>query len=104
MEQFELKDGHRIFSSLIYFNSPVHAPGYGFTNFVIGFATACSLDEAERRIVAKYQEYGNGVDMVQTKLAQQQDVNRYCFPENIAGLSLATKNSLPPHNQICPQV
>ncbi|MDV0844441.1 MULTISPECIES: hypothetical protein [Gammaproteobacteria] len=99
MEKLHLKDGYSIYFADVYFDDVIYSmgTGLGFTDVIYGYSLGRDQQEAEQLVTEKYNgkvsAKPNGdevrVKKVYLRLARSQDINRYTFPENMAGYSHA---------------
>lgn len=87
--QYTLKPGFQIYFLEIWFEDTVYAfgSGLGYTNVIYGYAIAETEDQALSMAYKKYNLGEPKVRKIRASSARNQNLNRYCFPENMAGLN-----------------
>lgn len=87
MEKHDLKPGFSIYFADVHFERKVYAfgSGLGFTSVIYAYSLGRDPEEAERLVLEKYGTDETPVKEVNVNLARSQDINRYTFPENMAG-------------------
>lgn len=94
MEKHNLKSGFSIYFADIHFEKQVYAfgSGLGFTSVIYTYSLGRDPEEAEKLALEKYDSDETKVKKVHVNLARSQDINRYTFPEQMAGFANAIQS------------
>lgn len=86
--QYNLKPGFQIFFLTIWFEDTVYAfgSGLGFTDVIYSYAIAETEEQALSLAYEKYDQEQPKVRNISASCARNQNLNRYCFPENMVGV------------------
>lgn len=87
--RYTLKPGFQIYFLEVWYEDTVYAfgSGLGFTNVVYGYAIAETEAEAVSLANEKFDVGTPKVRKIRASIAVNQNLNRYCYPENMAGLN-----------------
>lgn len=94
MEKHNLKSGFSIYFADVHFEKQVYAfgSGLGFTSVIYAYSLGRDPEEAEKLALEKYDSDETKVKKVHVNLARSQDINRYTFPEQMAGFANAIQS------------
>ncbi len=78
----------------VHFEKQVYAfgSGLGFTSVIYAYSLGRDPEEAEKLALEKYDSDDTKVKKVHVNLARSQDINRYTFPEQMAGFANAIQS------------
>ncbi|HAP1466157.1 TPA: hypothetical protein IR936_004933, partial [Escherichia coli] len=83
-----------IYFADVHFEKQVYAfgSGLGFTSVIYAYSLGRDPEEAEKLALEKYDSDETKVKKVHVNLARSQDINRYTFPEQMAGFANAIQS------------